>query len=98
MNIPLKRLDGDTTAVLERTRRIAVYCWDRRAGGQARARRRPQTQTAEQNMESGPSTVRVNTAARELGERLRKREPETAMAPDPGGRLVGVARLVGLEG
>jgi hypothetical protein len=56
------------------------------------------TQTAEQIMESGPSTVRVNTAARELGERLSKRELETAMAPDPEGRLVGVARLVDLEG
>lgn len=28
INIPLKTLDADTTAQLDRTRAIVVYCWD----------------------------------------------------------------------
>lgn len=28
VNIPLKLLDGDTTAGLDRTRPVVVYCWD----------------------------------------------------------------------
>jgi rhodanese-related sulfurtransferase len=28
INIPLKRLDATTTAVLDRGRPIVVYCWD----------------------------------------------------------------------
>jgi rhodanese-related sulfurtransferase len=28
INIPLKELDGDSTAVLDRDRPVVVYCWD----------------------------------------------------------------------
>lgn len=28
INIPLKRLDSETTASLDRSRAIVVYCWD----------------------------------------------------------------------
>ena len=28
INIPLKRLDESTTAVLDRDRPVVVYCWD----------------------------------------------------------------------
>jgi rhodanese-related sulfurtransferase len=28
INIPLKRLDASTVAVLERDRPVVVYCWD----------------------------------------------------------------------
>jgi rhodanese-related sulfurtransferase len=28
VNIPLKRLDAETTAGLERERPVVVYCWD----------------------------------------------------------------------
>lgn len=28
INIPLKTLDADSTAQLEKTRAIVVYCWD----------------------------------------------------------------------
>jgi rhodanese-related sulfurtransferase len=28
INIPLKRLDGETTARLDKRRAIIVYCWD----------------------------------------------------------------------
>ena len=28
VNIPLKTLDADTTAGLDRTRPVIVYCWD----------------------------------------------------------------------
>lgn len=28
VNIPLKLLDADTTAGLDRTRPVVVYCWD----------------------------------------------------------------------
>lgn len=28
MNIPLKTLDADSTAVLDRERPVVVYCWD----------------------------------------------------------------------
>lgn len=28
INIPLKTLDADSTAQLDRTRAIVVYCWD----------------------------------------------------------------------
>jgi Mg/Co/Ni transporter MgtE len=46
--------------------------------------------TAEQVMESGPSTVRFNTPAGELVERLVKRELKTAIVTTPGGMLLGV--------
>ena len=28
LNLPLKELDAETVAVLDRTRPIVVYCWD----------------------------------------------------------------------
>ncbi|TML75562.1 MAG: CBS domain-containing protein [Actinobacteria bacterium] len=52
---------------------------------------------AESLMEPGPSTVRADTPAAELAERLRGRELNTAIVSDPEGRLVGVARRRELE-
>jgi CBS-domain-containing membrane protein len=46
--------------------------------------------SAESVMEAGPSTVRPNTPARELIERLSKAELKTAIITTPGGRLIGV--------
>jgi rhodanese-related sulfurtransferase/CBS domain-containing protein len=45
---------------------------------------------AESVMEAGPSTVRPNTNARELIERLAKRDLTTAIVTTPEGRLIGV--------
>jgi rhodanese-related sulfurtransferase/CBS domain-containing protein len=45
---------------------------------------------AESVMEGGPSTVRPNTNARELIERLAKRDLRTAIVTTPEGRLIGV--------
>jgi Mg/Co/Ni transporter MgtE len=52
----------------------------------------PETST-EQVMEPGPSTVRLDTDASELADRLRQRHLRTAVATDPEGRLAGVVRL-----
>ena len=52
--------------------------------------------TAEHVMEPGPSTVRLDTAADKLAERLRQRELKTAVVTDPEGRLIGVVRLADL--
>jgi CBS-domain-containing membrane protein len=46
--------------------------------------------TAEELMESGPSTVRPNTPVSELVERLTKRELSMAIVTTPGGCLLGV--------
>jgi CBS domain-containing protein len=46
--------------------------------------------TAETLMESGPSTVRPSTPARELADRLATRQLQTAIVTDPDGRLLGV--------
>jgi Mg/Co/Ni transporter MgtE len=46
--------------------------------------------TAEDVMEPGPSTVRPNTRAAALVDRLAKRELKTAIVTTPGGRLIGV--------
>jgi Mg/Co/Ni transporter MgtE len=54
--------------------------------------------TSEQVMEPGPSTVRLDTDARELAERLRQRDLKTAVVTDPDGRLAGVVRLADLDG
>ena len=54
--------------------------------------------TAEQVMEPGPSTVRLDTDAAKLAVRLRDRDLKTAVATDPEGRLVGVVRAVDLGG
>ncbi|HWC87670.1 MAG TPA: CBS domain-containing protein [Solirubrobacteraceae bacterium] len=53
--------------------------------------------TSEQVMEPGPSTVRLDTDAGKLAERLDQRDLETAVVTDPDGRLVGVARLADLR-
>jgi Mg/Co/Ni transporter MgtE len=52
---------------------------------------------AESVMEPGPSTVRPDTPADELAERLRKRDLNTAVVSDPEGRLLGVVRRRELE-
>jgi Mg/Co/Ni transporter MgtE len=49
-----------------------------------------QDATAEVLMEPGPSTVRPNTPADELTERLVSQELKTAIVTDPQGRLLGV--------
>lgn len=46
--------------------------------------------SAESVMEAGPSTVRPNTPARELVERLETRGLKTAIVTTPDGCLVGV--------
>ena len=53
--------------------------------------------TAEQVMEPGPSTVRLDTEAAKLAARLRDRDLKTAVATDPEGRLIGVVRLADLD-
>jgi hypothetical protein len=53
--------------------------------------------TSERVMEPGPSTVRLNTDARKLADRLRKGDLKTAVVTDPDGRLAGVARLAELD-
>jgi len=52
---------------------------------------------AETVMEPGPSTVRADTPAAELAERLRQRELTSAIVSTPEGRLIGVARPADLE-
>lgn len=52
---------------------------------------------AESVMEPGPSTVRPDTAAGDLLERLRKRDLRTAIVSTPEGRLSGVVRRSDLE-
>ena len=47
---------------------------------------------AEAVMESGPSTVRLDSGLAALVERLRERELRFAIATDPDGRLAGVVR------
>lgn len=49
-------------------------------------------------MEPGPTTVRADTTAAELAERLRDRRLTTAILSTPEGRLIGVTRLADLEG
>jgi Mg/Co/Ni transporter MgtE len=51
----------------------------------------------EDAMEEGPSTVRPDTAAGDLAERLRKRDLKTAVVTTPEGTLIGVVRRSELE-
>jgi Mg/Co/Ni transporter MgtE len=51
----------------------------------------------ERLMENGPSTVRPDTPADQLAQRLRERDLETAIVTDPEGELIGIARLDDLE-
>ena len=53
--------------------------------------------TSEQAMEPGPSTVRLDTVASELAQRLRQRNLKMGTATDPEGRLAGVVRLADLD-
>ena len=52
----------------------------------------------EEVMEEGPSTVRPDTAAPELAERLAKRDLKTAVVSTPEGRLLGVVLRSELAG
>jgi predicted transcriptional regulator len=52
----------------------------------------------EEVMEEGPSTVRPDTEAGGLVERLRDRDLQTAVVTTPEGRLMGVVRRSDLEG
>ena len=54
--------------------------------------------TAEQAMSNGPSTTRPNTLARELVERLRKQELQTALVTTSEGRLLGIVTADDLAG
>ncbi len=53
------------------------------------------TTTAGSVMEPGPSTVRFDTPARELAQRLTEKNLKTAIVTTPGGRLVGVFHRTG---
>jgi predicted transcriptional regulator len=53
--------------------------------------------TAEDLMESGPSTVRPDTAADELAQRLRKRDLKTAILTTPEGEPIGITLRADLE-
>lgn len=52
---------------------------------------------AEQLMESGPSTVRADTAASELARRLAERDLRTAVVTTPEGKLLGAVLRRDLE-
>jgi Mg/Co/Ni transporter MgtE len=49
--------------------------------------------SAEAVMEPGPITVRLDTRADELAERLRKADLKTAVTTDPEGKLAGIVLL-----
>jgi Mg/Co/Ni transporter MgtE len=51
----------------------------------------------EQVMDEGPSTVRPDTRADELAERLAEGDLKTMIVTTPEGRLIGVARRADLE-
>lgn len=51
----------------------------------------------EKQMESGPSTVRPDTPADELAQRLSDRDLKTAIISTPEGHLIGIARRADLE-
>jgi Mg/Co/Ni transporter MgtE len=50
-----------------------------------------------QRMEAGPSTVRPDTPADQLAERLREKDLKTALVTIPEGQLIGVVRREDLE-
>ena len=52
---------------------------------------------AEEVMENGPSTVRPDTPAEELAQRLRDKDLKTAILTTPEGTLIGVVRRADLE-
>jgi len=51
----------------------------------------------EEQMESGPSTVRPDIPAAQLAQRLRDRDLKTAIITTPEGHLLGIARRVDFE-
>jgi rhodanese-related sulfurtransferase/CBS domain-containing protein len=53
--------------------------------------------SAESVMEPGPTTVRPDTPADELAERIRERDLKTAVISTPEGRLIGIVRRRELE-
>src|SRR5882762_10163111 len=57
----------------------------------------PAGATAEAVMEPGPTTVRADTLASELAERLSERALKTAIVSTPEGRLIGVGTRTDLE-
>jgi CBS-domain-containing membrane protein len=48
-------------------------------------------------MEAGPSTVRPDTPADQLAQRLRDRDLKTAVVTTPEGQLIGITRRHDLE-
>ncbi|HKF80909.1 MAG TPA: CBS domain-containing protein [Thermoleophilaceae bacterium] len=52
----------------------------------------------EEVMEEGPSTVRPDTEAARLAERLRDRDLHSAVVTTPEGRVMGIVRRSDLEG
>ena len=54
--------------------------------------------TAEAVMEPGPTTVRADTLAADLAQRLTERDLKTAIVSTPEGRLIGVVTRTDLEG
>ena len=57
----------------------------------------PPDTLAEQVIENGPSTVRPDTPADKLAQRLRERDFKTAVITTPEGELIGVVRCDDLE-
>jgi CBS-domain-containing membrane protein len=53
--------------------------------------------TAEAVMEPGPTTVRADTIAADLAQRLADRDLRTAIVSTPEGRLIGVVLRTDLE-
>src|SRR5262249_28151036 len=51
----------------------------------------------EHHMDNGPSTVRPDTPATELAQRLRDRDLNTSILTTPEGHLLGIARRADLE-
>jgi CBS-domain-containing membrane protein len=99
------RLEDQVAGIRERVERspygfALVTTGDRVLLGRLRAsvmREAPPGATAEAVMEPGLTTVRADTLARELGERLAERDLKTAIVSTPEGRLIGVVRRSDLE-
>lgn len=57
----------------------------------------PRHTPVERRMEAGPSTVRPDTAADQLAQRLRAKDLNTALVTTPEGQLIGIAQTNDLE-
>jgi CBS-domain-containing membrane protein len=53
--------------------------------------------SVEQVMDNGPSTIRPDTPADQLAQRLHDRDLKTAIIATPEGELIGIARRADLE-